>query len=339
MDMLILALIGVGILAGAALFGSDDGDETATDPTPDSEGATEPGSGGYGPDGTYDLIWGTEEANELEGGDEKEVMLGYAGNDTLMGGNENDRIFGHSDDDSFGGTDNDYINPGAGDDEVFGARGNDIVSGGFIENAFGDAVDFRADMGERIADEEFSLTDEERENITNTSLVDVADDFGNDLIRGEDGNDIIADAIGQDTLYGDLGADLLISVDKDTSPTEDIADEVYGGFGSDTLMGDDGDTLVGGDGVDHYIIANGLNAKASDDEDLITIQGFDAALETIQIETDEAGLSEVDLSISTDGSGGTFILLDGEQVVHLVDVSVAAIGDLSIEVNAPDPEV
>ena len=325
MDILMLITIALGALAGVALFGGDGGGGDGPETPPGEEGASPPGEGGYGPDGTYDLIWGNSEVNDLIGGDNKEVIVGYAGDDTLSGGNGDDRLFGHAD--------NDQLNPGAGDDDVFGGQGNDLVNGGVIDGTFGDADAFMSGLTARMVDDGgLILSNAEHAAAQALGTADVADDQGNDFIRGEDGNDVLADGFGQDTIHGDLGADVIFSVDIADQGGDPTSDQVFGGFGADTIFADDGDVVSGGEGVDRFVIANGLNAKDGGDEDAVTITDFDPATEVLEVENFDGEYGDGTYSLDEQAEG-TYVVMNGIDVVLFQGMSAADLAGITVDVT------
>lgn len=101
----------------------------------------------------------------------QELIIGYAGNDTIFGGSANDYICGGDGDDILhGGDGNDFIVGDAGNDRLFGDAGNDLLYGG--------AGDDYLDGG-----------------------------AGDDRLFGGDGNDTLVWSGGNDLLYGQKGDD------------------------------------------------------------------------------------------------------------------------------------
>ncbi|MGO4705270.1 M10 family metallopeptidase [Microvirga sp. 2MCAF38] len=68
-----------------------------------------------------DTVYGSADANELNGQDGNDILAGADGNDTLWGGNGNDWLEG--------GNGNDLIAGGSGDDRLVGGSGNDVLHG------------------------------------------------------------------------------------------------------------------------------------------------------------------------------------------------------------------
>lgn len=325
MDFVIMILLGLGALAGASFLGGDGGDDGGGSDGSGLGGSSEPGEGGYGPDGDHDLIWGSKNAETIDGTANPEVIESYQGDDTINGGFGNDRIF------SAGG--DDVINPGGGDDVVFADTGNDLVDGGFVSGTFGDAEAFVDTLEDRASrDNLFTLSASEHAAALALGTGDVADDFGSDFIRGEDDNDVLADGFGADTLHGDLGNDLLIGIDVADSGSDPHADQIFGGFGSDTILADSGDTVTGGEGVDHIIIANSLNTLDTSEETVVRIIGFDPEFEALQIENLNGEYGS-DPFVLDQQPEGTYLSLNGIDVALFDGMTAADLADLEVIVN------
>jgi len=153
---------------------------------------------------------------------DRDLVAGGAGNDTILTGDDADTIFGGSGNDLIdAGIDADLIEGGEGDDTIVGGEGADTIEGGSgddliyggLNDVIGDALDIPDNAGDLRP-------------LNNT-----------DLIFGGDGNDIIYGRDDDDTLFGGAGDDVL-----------------YGGVDDDSLLGDEGnDTLIGGQGADDMI--------------------------------------------------------------------------------------
>ncbi|CAH1208159.1 hypothetical protein PAECIP111893_02849 [Paenibacillus plantiphilus] len=139
-------------------------------------------------------VTGTEDFNDtLIGGDEKNVMLGLGGNDSLNSGGGDDLLDGGTGNDSLqGGIGNDILLGGAGDDSLNGQDGADSLSGG-----------------------------EGADRLYGGNGADLLDGgAGNDTLEGGTGNDtyLFRKGSGQDTIYdGDA-----LSGNIDTLILEDI---------------------------------------------------------------------------------------------------------------------
>ena len=93
---------------------------------------------GEGPE--YDVIHGTDNADDIEAGNTATIIIGYDGRDTLRGSDEgdvllgkegNDKLYGEGGNDLLdGGKGNDTIEGGDGDDTLFGGEDDDTLTGG-----------------------------------------------------------------------------------------------------------------------------------------------------------------------------------------------------------------
>ncbi len=180
---------------------------------------------------------------------DKDTVIGGAGNDTITTGDDADSIEGGEgedvinagiDDDTVdGGDEADFIEGGEGNDVILGGDGADTIYGGIdgpdVINIPDDSGDLRPDNG--------------RDDIDGGRGDDVI--FGqddDDTLRGGIGNDFLDGGVDDDELFGDIGFDTLI-----------------GGQGQDTLDGGRGrDTMEGGIGNDTFI------ELGNDGADLIT---------------------------------------------------------------------
>ena len=240
--------------------------------------------------------------DKIVGGDENDGLIGEAGNDTIFGGSGNDLLFGdfpfyvEADAQNSG---NDFIDGGAGTDTIGGGLGDDVLIGGEGgDNLFGEG-------GNDL----------------------IQGDAGNDNIFGGDGNDRIFPGTGDDNVLGGNGDDQITEEDGNNNILNGEAgndtiiggrgeDFIFGGIGNDTLIGGDGndalvgvesfiaqfglgrgeiDSLTGGAGSDTFslgrILSDGTKVVFSDDgdpnsqgvEDYTLITDFEAGIDRIQL--------------------------------------------------------
>jgi len=221
-----------------------------------------------GTEGDDDLVgFGTIE-DDAAGINNRDVILGFGGNDNLRGINGTDFLFGHGGNDRLWGdndTDyllagdgNDVLYPGIGNDRSYGGDGNDIVvlaEAANLNQVYegGEGLADRLILGdgygsftltEMLGFEKFTGADgddyvdwsvavvpvEMRSNGGNDTLIAGS---GNDLLQGGPGNDVLTGGDGNDRIYGDNG--------DDTIEAGDGTDTVYTGSGNDTVDGGDGD--------------------------------------------------------------------------------------------------
>ncbi|WP_457645697.1 Hint domain-containing protein, partial [Profundibacter sp.] len=186
--------------------------------------------------------------------DDKDVVYGGAGNDTITTGDDADIIFGGTGDDTIdGGIDADTIDGGDGDDVIIGGEGSDIIDGGAgddtiyggLDPSFPDAINIPDDGSGPYGP-------------------DLVPNNGMDVIHGGEGNDTIYGADDDDTLFGDAGDDYIDGgIDDDT---------ISGGSGDDTLIGGQGDDVIsGGTGNDSISGGSGVDTMSGgDDRDTFT---------------------------------------------------------------------
>lgn len=183
--------------------------------------------------------------------DDRDLVAGGAGNDTITTGDDRDTITGGAGDDVIdGGLDDDEIDGGEGDDEIIGGEGSDTILGrGGNDTIYGGINNPAANIPDAIDPE-----------------LDNGDDFinagaGDDLVFGEDDNDTILGGAGNDTLSGGIDDDFIRGQDGDDSIMGDEGDDslrggngddiIEGGDGDDTIEGRaDNDTIIGGAGAD-----------------------------------------------------------------------------------------
>ena len=180
-----------------------------------------------------------EDIADFEGTDAKEHVQGNALDNLMSGGAGDDLLGGHDGDDTLqGGTGDDRLFTSAGDDVGLGGEGNDKI---FL----GDGDD------------------------TTLDSAGVAQDAGDDFIRGGDGHDMLVDAQGHNLIHGDLGHDTIITIDGlnpdgSVSDTDTgTADTIHAGYGNDSLVGDDGDVMTGGEGDDNFVVATASTAPGA----------------------------------------------------------------------------
>ncbi|MBL4917686.1 Hint domain-containing protein [Szabonella alba] len=162
---------------------------------------------------------------------DRDLVFGGSGNDTILTGDDADTIHAGAGDDFvnagidadlvYGGDGNDTLIGGEGADTVFGGAGNDLIYGG-LDDTIGDALDLPDD-------------------------VDLRPENNPDLLFGGEGDDTIYGRDDADIIFGDEGNDLLFGgVDNDT---------IYGGDGNDTIHGGPGvNELSGGADRDLFIV-------------------------------------------------------------------------------------
>jgi Ca2+-binding RTX toxin-like protein len=175
------------------------------------------------------IIEGTNDANELVGGDDNDNIFGYGGDDRLFGGANNDYLLGH-----------------VGFDQLFGAQGNDGLEGGLDADLL--------DGGEG-ADTALYW------NATAGVIASLAAGLGS-------GGDAAGDVyVSIERLYGSNFDDLLEGNDGDNTIAGLDGDDVIRGLGgNDSLQGEGGDDAIyGGAGADYISGRGGFDYARYDD--------------------------------------------------------------------------
>ncbi|MFI5378630.1 MAG: calcium-binding protein [Tepidisphaerales bacterium] len=148
----------------------------------------------------------------LIGGPGNDTLSGGNGNDTLIGGPGNDRLYGQGGDDLLDG--------GPGNDTIIGGPGNDTVT--YAGRTKPVTVDLSRGTGGEAGEHDYI-----------SGVENIIGGNGNDLLIGDDNDNIIWGGPGNDTIVGNGGHDTL-----------------YGGDGNDLFYAMDGisDTIDGGNG-------------------------------------------------------------------------------------------
>jgi Ca2+-binding RTX toxin-like protein len=192
--------------------------------------------------------------------DDKDTLIGGAGNDTIDGGDDADYIDGGDDDDVIeGGIDNDTIYGGSGNDtitdvqgadEIYGGDGDDLIEAGI--DTFSDYANDQPTVGGR-PNPFFNSGDPNK-------------DDGRDFVDGGSGNDTIRTGDDSDTVYGGTGDDSInAGIDDDEVYGDDGDDSIIGSHGSDSLYGGEGnDTIYGGFGNEPIAGYEGEEVDATD---------------------------------------------------------------------------
>ncbi|MGB1033215.1 MAG: calcium-binding protein, partial [Flavobacteriales bacterium] len=188
---------------GALIF--DDGDDNS-DNHNDGENTPDP----QGQETTDIQITGDESDDSLLGAAGDDQLFGNAGNDFLAGNGGNDRLFGGDGEDILSGGDGeDFLRGGAGDDGLVGGAGQDHLKG----DSGDDAIASLGGVDETLFKEYLSFIknnpsatsaqlETAQEGVFNLDKADQESDFieggkgddqfllgGNDVVKGEEGND------------------------------------------------------------------------------------------------------------------------------------------------------
>ena len=214
-----------------------------------------PGSSGFTPD--YDLGFTGFVMPDADPDNDKDIVYGGLGDDTIFTGDDADTIEGGRGDDFLdGGIDADSIDGGKGDDTIIGGEGSDELYGGDGDDFF-------------FADSDPNLPDPLRIPDEHDPVLDNGDDLvyggrGDDVAYGGDDNDVLYGGEGDDELYGEIDDDTLFGGTGE--------DALFGGAASDTLVGGDGsDDLYGGLDDDTFTVGAGDTAFGEHGDDVFTI--------------------------------------------------------------------
>ncbi|WP_310439830.1 Ig-like domain-containing protein [Sulfuricurvum sp.] len=183
----------------------------------------------FSPDG--EEINGTEDKDLILGKNGNNIINAFGGDDVIFEDGGNDVIdAGEGNDIVYAGADNDIVFAQGGDDLVYGGLGDDMIFGGDGHDAI------FADGGNDV----------------------VFAGSGNDMVTGGYGNDVISGDEGNDMLYGEGGNDALFGRDgNDELFGTEGYDLLNGGAGDDLLDGgSEADEMVGGTGDDTYVVDN-----------------------------------------------------------------------------------
>ena len=242
-----------------------------------------------------DRIHGDDGNDALYGGDGNDYLIGLNGNDYLNGGAGNDTLRGWDDSDMLfdsegnnffdGGFGDDYITAGAGNDEIHGGDGNDyIIAGAGNDNIDGgrgggsrldrDQDYIEAGSGNDIVNDNYGDNFVYLEDGDDRAILGVGNDYidggaGNDYIEGGAGNDVIYDDSGNNWLHGGAGADNIQGgVDADIIYGGSGEDLIYGNGGSDLIIaGTNNDIVYGGDAGDDISLGQGDDTGYGDEGD------------------------------------------------------------------------
>ncbi|MBV7379347.1 Ig-like domain-containing protein [Maritimibacter dapengensis] len=199
--------------------------------------------------------------------DDKDVVDGGAGNDTIYTGDDADVIDGGSGDDTIdGGLDDDDIDGGTGDDFIIGGHGSDDIDGGDGDDVIWGGLGPDEDDLLNIEDDanpvdDYGDADDNDPDSPIPTFLDPRPENGIDTIHGGEGNDTIYGQDDDDVLYGDEGDDTIDGGIDD--------DMIYGGLGNDVLIGGKGnDYIDAGDGILPGVEDDGVDTgEGGDDRD------------------------------------------------------------------------
>jgi CshA-type fibril repeat protein len=226
-----------------------------------------------------DIAYPGEYPADIDPENDRDSVVGGAGNDTITTGDDRDTIEGGAGDDVIdAGFDDDIVDGGDGDDRIVGAEGNDSITGGAGNDTIYANNDPDLDLDALEIEDDGS----------NSVGPDLVPNNGNDTVDGGAGNDVIFGGDDDDSLLGGAGDDLLDGgIDDDTLIGGIGNDTLIGGQGNDSLdagQGDDtldggigDDTMTGGADRDHFENVNAGDvvdgSETGDDFDTLDLTG------------------------------------------------------------------
>jgi Ca2+-binding RTX toxin-like protein len=163
---------------------------------------------------------GTDAADIIIGGAERETLQGREGNDRLFGGDDADQLEGGNGNDTLSGdAGSDTLNGGEGTDRLDGGTGNDSLSGGIgadtLVGGAGDDLFFITDAGDLVLEAASGGSDTIMTSLSMTSQDHV------EALR-------IAEGVSGITITGGAGNDMLIG--------NGLANSFNGGAGDDVIL-------------------------------------------------------------------------------------------------------
>ncbi len=172
--------------------------------------------------------------DEIFGLDGADTLRGDQGNDRLHGGNGQDRIEGgEGEDELFGNAGNDFLASGPGADLIDGGAGNDF------------ALYTQSPVGIRIALDGMPGTGGYAEGDVLVNIENIRGGRFQDVLTGDDSDNILQAGDGVDQLFGLGGQDQLEGGQgNDLMHGGDDDDIVHGGDGNDFITGGNGDDIV-----------------------------------------------------------------------------------------------
>jgi peptidoglycan/xylan/chitin deacetylase (PgdA/CDA1 family) len=167
-------------------------------------------TGGAGTDTLLSIenLIGSAHADDLTGGNGRNLINGGAGNDIVFAGAGSDTVNGEAGNDTLVG--------GAGDDALSGGDGSDTAS--YAGSTVAVNVSLSIIGGQATGGAGFD---------TLAGIENLFGGLGNDQLTGDGGNNVLEGAAGNDTLNGGTGIDTLI-----------------GGAGNDSIVGGAGDDII-----------------------------------------------------------------------------------------------
>lgn len=239
-----------------------------------------------------DEVNGSEIADNILGLLGADILYGNSGNDKIDGGNDNDIIYGGEDDDTLlGGNGDDSITGDDGDDILEGGAGNDTLEGSLgadtMTGGDGDDLYYVDNIGDEIIESSSVKGGKDTVIITNPLLT--RDNFsqfvgienfsqlgeGDTDISGDDSANKLEGNAGNNKLNGNAGNDTLYGYDgDDTLEGGRGIDKLYGGAGNDTyILSNQEDTIIDDEGTDIVTSSETITLKPYTNVENLTLIG------------------------------------------------------------------
>lgn len=130
-----------------------------------------------------DFVRGGHQADDIDGGDDNDILIGRGGDDIILGGEGEDTIKGGIGDDILAGDDgDDEIRGGSGSDDITGGEGRDLLYGGNDDDVLSGSAG--------------------RDTLNGGN--------GDDTLDGGGASDILSGGRGDDVLTGGTGSDVFV---------------------------------------------------------------------------------------------------------------------------------
>ncbi|MCU0901738.1 MAG: Hint domain-containing protein, partial [Cypionkella sp.] len=268
--------------------GSDTADAGAGDDFIDTRGETS------SPDRAFPGLYPAD----ADPADDRDVVFGGVGNDTIFTGDDADTITAGAGNDSVNaGDDADVVNGNDGDDTLIGAEGSDTIAGDLGDDLIHGGTPADAADPTHLADAIDPDTENNRDSLSGG--------VGNDTIYGGDDDDTLLGGAGDDVLFG--------GIDED---------QIFGGAGNDLINGGgEADTMAGGGDRDTFVnVGPGAfvdGNEEGDDFDTLDLRGAGPLTVTYDPTNAENGTVEFfdDAGVST----GTMTFVNIENVLLPTD--------------------
>jgi serralysin len=302
-----------------------------------------------------DLIYGTDEANVLDGGAGADTILGMGGNDILIASGGGDQLHGGADNDTFRLTDSLSGYRFYGDGGIDTIDLSQLDSGRYVELG-GSTYDPGAISIPGVATSNFLYS---VENAIGTAYADIiiGSNDANE-IHGGGGNDIIVGGSGGDHIYGDGGIDtfraatgqsMTISLATGTTSDGDFLygiENVEGSYDGDVIEGDDNDNALSGLTGNDVIAGGGGNDILTGGPDFDTFvfdhhdYGEADVITDFTVASDRIDLHETEIESWLDlnfGFDGDYMEQVGTDVViHTSDEDTVTLLNVQLSTLSPD---